>query len=244
MLIIFSDSQGVVHKEFIPEGKTANAEFYKGIKDRLLKRIQWVHPTAFCSRDFFLLHDNVPTHKSASVCQFLTQKNVTTLYHPLVLPRFISGRLFSVPQVQNKVKRTDVADIQEAVSDELKKVQKEFSWLLRNCLTTQKPVYTYANGAYFGFKKKYLPHVSSFLKKKISPKTFGLHYIYANLQTWPQAPRRNLATAINPRAADWIPMLELLFTAVTCYRMNVQTVCFFGKTFSMSIHKFYFQNCI
>ena len=29
MLIIFFDSQGVVHKDFVPEGKTVNAEFYK-----------------------------------------------------------------------------------------------------------------------------------------------------------------------------------------------------------------------
>jgi hypothetical protein len=66
-LIIFLDSQGVVHKEFLPEGKTINAEFYKGVMDRLLKRIQRVRPAAFCSRDFFLLHDNAPAHKAASV---------------------------------------------------------------------------------------------------------------------------------------------------------------------------------
>jgi hypothetical protein len=59
----------------------------------------------FCSWDFFLLHDNVPIHKAASVCQFLTPKNVTTLYPP-VPSRFISARLFSVPQVENKVKAT------------------------------------------------------------------------------------------------------------------------------------------
>jgi len=63
-----------VHKEFVPEGKTVNAEFYKGVMDRLLKRIQWVHPVAFYSRDFFFLHDNGPAHKAASVCQFLTPK--------------------------------------------------------------------------------------------------------------------------------------------------------------------------
>ena len=102
----FFDSQGIVHKEFIPEGKTVNAEFYKGVMDCLLKRIQWVRPAAFCSRDFFLLHDNAPAHKVASVCKFFTQKNVTTLYHPPVLSRFISARLFSVPQVQNTLKRT------------------------------------------------------------------------------------------------------------------------------------------
>jgi hypothetical protein len=49
MLINFFDSQALVHKEFVPEGKTVNAEFYKGVTDRLLKRIQQVRPAAFCS---------------------------------------------------------------------------------------------------------------------------------------------------------------------------------------------------
>jgi len=60
MLIIFFDFQGVVHKEFVPKGKRLNAEFYKGVMDRLLKRIQRVLPAAFCSRVFFSLHDNAP----------------------------------------------------------------------------------------------------------------------------------------------------------------------------------------
>jgi hypothetical protein len=47
MLIIFFESQGIVHKEFIPEGKTVNAELYKGLMYRLLKHIQRVHPAAF-----------------------------------------------------------------------------------------------------------------------------------------------------------------------------------------------------
>jgi len=54
MLIIFFDFQGAVHKEFVPEGKTENAEFCKGLIDRLLKRNHQVRPVAFCCRDFFL----------------------------------------------------------------------------------------------------------------------------------------------------------------------------------------------
>jgi len=65
MLITFFESQGIVNKEFLPEGKTVNAEFYKGVMDCPLKCIQRVRPAAFCSRDFFLLHDNAPTHKAA-----------------------------------------------------------------------------------------------------------------------------------------------------------------------------------
>jgi len=75
-----------------------------------------------------LLHDEAPAHKAASVCQFFTPKNVTTPYHPPVLSRFISARLFSFPQVENERKGlhfADVAEIREAVIDELKKVEKE-----------------------------------------------------------------------------------------------------------------------
>ena len=40
MLINFFDSQGVVQKELVAEEKTINAEYYKDVTDRLLKRIQ------------------------------------------------------------------------------------------------------------------------------------------------------------------------------------------------------------
>jgi hypothetical protein len=105
-MLIFFDSQGVVHKEFVPDGKTVNAEFFKGIMDRLLKHIQRVCPVAFCSRDFFFLHNNAPDHKAANVCHFFYQNNRYNPLSPPVLSRFISARLFSVPQVQNEVKRT------------------------------------------------------------------------------------------------------------------------------------------
>jgi len=62
-----------VHKDSVPEAKTVNAEFYKAVMDRLLKRIQRVRPPAFFSRDIFLLHDNAPALKAAIVCQYLNQ---------------------------------------------------------------------------------------------------------------------------------------------------------------------------
>jgi hypothetical protein len=39
MLIIFFESQGTVHTEFEPQGKTGNAEFYKRAMDHLLQHI-------------------------------------------------------------------------------------------------------------------------------------------------------------------------------------------------------------
>ena len=152
MLIIFFDSPEVVHKKFVQEGKTVNAEFFTGVKDRLLKDIQRVRPAALCSRDFFWLHDNAPAHKAASVCQFLTQKNVTTFYHPLNFPDLSLPDYFLLPNSKIQLKElhfADVAEIQEAITDELKKVQKEeFSAAFQKLYDGAKAC-IYAIGAYF-----------------------------------------------------------------------------------------------
>jgi hypothetical protein len=94
--------------------------------DRLLKRIQQVRPVMFRSRDFLLLHDNASAHKAANVRQFLSPKKLPP-FITRVLSRLISARLFSDPQIKKKLKGlqfADVAEIQGAVIDELKKVQK------------------------------------------------------------------------------------------------------------------------
>jgi len=47
LIIFFFDSQGAVHKEFVPDRKTVNAEFYEPVMDHLLKYVQQVHPAMF-----------------------------------------------------------------------------------------------------------------------------------------------------------------------------------------------------
>ena len=81
MLIVFFDSQGIVHKEFVQEGCTVNAEYYKGVLDRLISRIRRVRPALYRNRGIFLLH-NAPAHSAAIIGQFLTQKQVATFHHP------------------------------------------------------------------------------------------------------------------------------------------------------------------
>jgi hypothetical protein len=99
------------------------------------------------------LHDNAPAHIIASVWEFLIPKNVTTLYHPPPPPRTLQIYLrFSVPQVEKKLKGlhfADVAEIHDAVIDELKKVQKEeFSAAFQKLYDHAKAC-IYASGAYF-----------------------------------------------------------------------------------------------
>jgi histone-lysine N-methyltransferase SETMAR len=177
------EPQGVAHNEFVPEAKTVNAEFYKGVMAPLLKRIQRVRPAAFCSTHFFLLHDNSPAHIATSVCQILTEKNVTTLYHPPYSPDLSPPDYFLFLKFKMKLKRlhfADVAEIREAVTDDLKKVQKEeFSPGFRKIYDRAK-TYIYANGAYFELKKGMcLPHGSS-IKKNLPQKHFTALCIF-----WP-----------------------------------------------------------
>ena len=86
MLVIFFNWQGVIHKEFVPDGETINAVDYKGVMERLLNRIWHVRPGMCESGDWFLLHDNAPSHNMTIVKQILAQRKVTVLDHPPYSP--------------------------------------------------------------------------------------------------------------------------------------------------------------
>jgi hypothetical protein len=110
----------------------------------------------------------VPAHKATSFCQLLTPKNVTTLYHPQYSPDLSPPDHFLFPKLKLKLKGihfADVGEIQVAVTDELKKVQKEeFSTAFQK-MYDRAEVCIYTNGAYFKFKKGMcLSHVFSILK--------------------------------------------------------------------------------
>jgi hypothetical protein len=45
MLFTFFDSQGIIHKEFVPPGHTVNEECYVGILSRLVQRIRRLKPS-------------------------------------------------------------------------------------------------------------------------------------------------------------------------------------------------------
>jgi uncharacterized Fe-S cluster protein YjdI len=110
----------------------------------------------------------------------LTQKNVITLYHPPYFPDLSPPDYFLFPKLKRKLKGLNfeaVAEIQVALTEEVKKLQKEeFSAAFRKMYDHAKAC-IYANGAYFEKKKWCLPHVSSIFKK-ISPKAFGPHCVY------------------------------------------------------------------
>jgi hypothetical protein len=65
MLIVFIRLRRCNSSKFVPEGQKINVEFYVGVLDRLLKRIRRVRTAKFESSEWFLLHDNAPSHNAA-----------------------------------------------------------------------------------------------------------------------------------------------------------------------------------
>jgi hypothetical protein len=148
----------------------SHQDLYTRVMDRLLKRIQRVRLAAFCCRDFFLFHDNAPVHKAAGVCQFWTPKYVTTLYHSPYSPDLSPLDCFLFPKLKMKLKElhfADVAEIQEAVVDELKKAQKdEFSAAFLKLYDRAKASVS-GSGAYFELKKNVCVFLMSSIKKTV-----------------------------------------------------------------------------
>jgi len=83
---------------------------------------------------------------------FSPPKNVTTLYHSPYSPDLSQPDYFLFPKLKMKLKGLDFADVAEiegAITDELKKVQKEeFSAAFQKLYDCAKPC-IYANEGYF-----------------------------------------------------------------------------------------------
>jgi len=90
--------QGVIHKEFVPEGETINAVYYKGAMERLLNRIRRVRPGMCECVDRFLLHENAPSHNATIVKQFLAPTKSDCARPPSVFARFSTCWLLFVPK--------------------------------------------------------------------------------------------------------------------------------------------------
>jgi hypothetical protein len=79
-------------------------------------------------------------------------KNVTTLYHPPYYPYLSQPDYFLFSNLKMKLKGlhfADVAEIQEAVTDELKMLQKEECSAAFQKLYDRTKACIHANGAYF-----------------------------------------------------------------------------------------------
>jgi len=75
LLTVFFDYNGVVHHEFLPQGRTVNKEYYLEVMRRLRDAIRKKRPNLWKDNSWLLHHDNAPAHTSLLVSSFLAKTN-------------------------------------------------------------------------------------------------------------------------------------------------------------------------
>lgn len=146
MLMCFFDSQGIVHKEFVPPGQTVNQHFYRQVLERLRKRVMRVRPNI--KNSWVLHHDNAPCHTAISVNRFLASKNIPVAPQPPYSPDLSPCDFFLFPQLKTHLKghRFGTLDnVQKAVTDQLKAIPisafhhsyEEWKTRLQRCVASE-----------------------------------------------------------------------------------------------------------
>jgi len=80
------------------------------------------------SGDWFLLYDHAPSHNATVVKQFLAQRKVTVLDHPMYSPDLAPADYFLFPKVKSHLKGRlfdSILDIQKAVTSTLNTTAKD-----------------------------------------------------------------------------------------------------------------------
>jgi hypothetical protein len=83
-LVTFIDSQGIIHKKFVPPGQTVSMQYYVEVLSRVVQRIRQVRPQFQGKGSRLLLHDNARPHTAASIKQFLAKQEIP--YSPDLYP--------------------------------------------------------------------------------------------------------------------------------------------------------------
>ena len=70
LLTVFFDCRGVVHYEFLPQGRTVNKEYYLQVMHNLREAICQKSQDLWKNKNWLLHHDNAPAHTSPLVHEF------------------------------------------------------------------------------------------------------------------------------------------------------------------------------
>ena len=147
ILICFFDSQGVVHKEFAPQGQTVNQQYYREVLERLRKRVYPVRPEI--ADTLMLHHDNSPCHTAISVNECLTKNAIPVVPQPPYSPDLSPPDFVLFPKPKFHLKRRHfgtVDNIQKVVTDQLRvrphedfqNCYREWYQRLRRCVASQE----------------------------------------------------------------------------------------------------------
>ncbi|UYV68154.1 hypothetical protein LAZ67_5003213 [Cordylochernes scorpioides] len=127
LLRVFFDCRGVVHHEFLPQGRTVNKEYYLQVMRNLREAIRQKRPDLWKNKNWLLHHDNAPAHTSLLVRDFLAKNNTLMNTQPPYSPDLAPCDLFLFPKLKKPMKGRRYATLDEiktASKEELKKILK------------------------------------------------------------------------------------------------------------------------
>ncbi|UYV60871.1 hypothetical protein LAZ67_1002648 [Cordylochernes scorpioides] len=125
LLTVFFDCRGVVHHEFLPQGRTVNKEYYLQVMRNLREEIRQKRPDLWKNKNWLLHHDNAPAHTSLLVRDFLAKNNTLMIPQPPYSPDLAPCEFFLFPKLKRPMKGRRYAtldEIKRASKEELKKI--------------------------------------------------------------------------------------------------------------------------
>ncbi|UYV65187.1 hypothetical protein LAZ67_3003503 [Cordylochernes scorpioides] len=125
--VITGDEAGVVHHEFLPQGRTVNKEYYLQVMRNLREAIRQKRPDLWKNKNWLLNHDNAPAHTSLLVRDFLAKNNTLMMPQPPYSLDLAPCDFFLFPKLKRSMKGRRYATLDEiktASKEELKKILK------------------------------------------------------------------------------------------------------------------------
>jgi histone-lysine N-methyltransferase SETMAR len=133
-LICFSDTEGIMHKEFAPPGQRVNGNFCCDVLRGLRENIQHKRPVKWCKNFWALHHANTLIHMSFLVRQLLTATKMTVIPNPPCSPDLTPCDFFLFLKMKLKLKGQcleSIEEIQAKSQDVMKKLtQNDFQAVL------------------------------------------------------------------------------------------------------------------
>lgn len=127
MLEVFFDCKGIVHYEFIPQGRTVNKDMYVDILKRLREAVRQKRPELWGAKNWILHHDNAPAHRSLLVGQYLAKHQLPVLPQPPYSPDLAPADFYLFPRLKDQLKgrRFESAEeVEAATKDAMRGVSK------------------------------------------------------------------------------------------------------------------------
>ncbi|UYV76770.1 hypothetical protein LAZ67_14001984, partial [Cordylochernes scorpioides] len=132
LLTVFFDCRGVVHHEFLPQGRTVNKEYFLQVMRNLREAIRQKRPDLWKNKNWLLHHDNAPAHTSLHVRDFLAKNNTLMMPQPPYSPDLAPCDFFLFPKLKRPMKGRRYATLDEiktASKEELKEILKKNDFL-------------------------------------------------------------------------------------------------------------------